>query len=221
MTWLLATPVLFGLFGLLIIFMAITIELEKTRWVNGLFSVGVFLVIWHYRHDMWAWISANPIDTIIFTLSYIAGGLVWSVIKWKSYISRSARHFKYLKEKFSDEVGQIGGNWRTWISWLHTDRYKLKLNNAVFSETDEPEQIINKITISPKEKKGVIITWIAYWPMSFLATILNDPIRRFASWIYGLFSGIYSKMSKHEVKGLEKGMERHEESEQKDRKPVA
>jgi hypothetical protein len=149
----------------------------------------------------------------MFVGGYILGGLIWSVIKWKSYISRSARVFKDLKERFIKEVGAIGSNWRRWIDVLRDNKHKL--NRADFRESDEPEAIISKITINPADKKNVIISWIAYWPMSLGATLLNDPIRRFGSWIYSIFSGVYSRMSKSSVKGLGEGMNKYEEQDQK------
>lgn len=213
MTFLLATPVLIGLFALLIIFISVAVELENTKWATGLFSVGIFLVIWHYRADMWDWISTNPLNTAMFVGGYILGGLIWSVIKWKSYISRSARAFKQLKEDFIKNVGEIGAHWTRWIDTLRDNKHKL--NRADFRERDEPEEIIKKITINPADKKNVIISWIAYWPMSLAATLLNDPIRRFGTWIYNVFSGVYSRMSKSSVKNLGEGMNKYEAKDQK------
>lgn len=212
MTFLLATPILIGLFILLLIFISVAVELENTKWATGLFSVGIFILLWHYRVDMWGWISTNPLDTAMFVVGYIVGGLIWSVIKWKSYINRSARAFKQLKDSFVKDFGAIGSNWRKWIEVLQFNKHKL--NRADFYERDEPETLIKKITINPADKKNVIVSWIAYWPMSLGATLLNDPIRRFGTWIYEMFSGVYSRMSKHSVKGLGEGINKYEAKDQ-------
>ena len=207
MTFLFATPILIGLLIIFIILISAMVEMENSGWATTFFSLSIALLFWHYWSDIWGWIAQNPVDTFIFTGGYIVAGIIWSVIKWKSYISRSARHFEYLKEKFTKEVGQIGANWRTWISWLSKDRHKL--NNGIFMESDEPEDIVRQLTVNANEKKPVIVSWIAYWPMSIAATLLNDPIRRLMSFIYDRISGLFQRMSTSSVKNLGKGMDKY------------
>jgi hypothetical protein len=207
MTFLLATPVLIGLLIIFIILISAMVEMENSGWATTFFSISIVLLFWHYWSDIWGWIAQNPADTFIFIGGYIVGGVIWSIIKWKSYISGSARHFEYLKNKFIAEVGQIGANWNKWISVLNKNSHKL--NNSSFYEKDEPGDIIKKLTISANEKKSVIVSWIAYWPMSIAATLLNDPIRRLMSYIYDRISGIFQRMSNNSAKSLSKGMDKY------------
>jgi hypothetical protein len=207
MTFLLATPVLIGLLIIFIILISAMVEMENSGWATTFFSLSIALLFWHYWSDIWGWVSQNPFDTFIFTGGYIIAGIIWSIIKWKSYISRSARHFEYLKTKFTTEIGQIGANWIRWIAWLDKDSHKL--NNAHFYERDEPEDIVRKLTINANEKKPVIVSWIAYWPMSIAATLLNDPIRRLMSYIYDRISGLFQRMSNNSAKNLSKGMDKY------------
>ena len=218
MTFLLTTPLLLILIAALVIAIAIAVEIEREGWATTFFSASIALVFWNYWSDIWGWISQNPRDTFIFLGGYIVAGVIWALIKWKSYISESARYFKFLGEKFAQEVGEIGANWKRWIEGLNKHRKQLKVNAwTSFYDSDEPEDVINKITISARDKKSIIVSWIAYWPMSIAATLLNDPIRRFFSWVYDRISGVFQRMSNNSTKGLTEavGMHKYEEKDQK------
>lgn len=216
MTFLLATPVLFVIFAVLLIAIAVSVETERGGWATTFFSLSIALLFWHFWSDIWSWVSLNPVDTAMFVGGYIVGGIVWALIKWKSYISESARHFQYLKEKFNKDVGEIGSHWYNWIKVLNDNRKGLKVyGSSNFYEYDEPEEIIKKITINPSSKKVVIVSWISYWPMSIAATLLNDPIRRFMSYVYERISGVFQRMSVNSTKGLGEGMNKYEKSEQR------
>jgi hypothetical protein len=218
MTFLLATPLLFILIAALVIAIAIAVEVEREGWATTFFSASIALLLWHYWSDIWGWISSNPRDTMLFTGGYIALGITWALIKWKSYISASSRYFKFLGDKFKEEIGEIGANWRRWVDALNKHKKQLKVKSYTsFSEQDEPEDVIKKVTISAADKKSTIVSWIAYWPMSIAATLLNDPIRRFFSWIYDRISGVFQRMSNNSTKGLAEAvsMHKYEEKDQK------
>jgi len=217
MTFLLATPLLFILIAALIIAISVAVEVEREGWATTFFSISIALLFWHFWSDIWGWVSTNPIDTVIFFGGYIVLGIVWALIKWKSYISSSARHFKFLGEQFDIEVGKIGDNWSRWIEGLNKHKVKLKVNTFPgFDTSDEPEDVIKKLTISSNNKKSIIVSWIAYWPMSIAATLLNDPIRRLMSFIYDRISGIFQKMSNNSTKGLAEAVNMHKYEEPKE-----
>ncbi|MEK6828902.1 MAG: hypothetical protein AABY15_02165 [Nanoarchaeota archaeon] len=207
MTFLLAFPFLITLLCILVILIAIAVESEKTGTAATVFSLAIALILWHYWTDIWSWVSLNPLDTLLFIGGYIVSGIIWSVIKWKSYISKSARHFEQLKVTFKAKVGDIGGNWNRWIEYLNQNQFGLR-NVYSFSQSDEPVDIIRKITINANSKKSLIVSWIAYWPMSLGATVLNDPLRRLGNYIYDRISGKFQRMSENSAKNAAKGMEK-------------
>ena len=57
------------------------------------------------------------------------------------------------------------------------------------------EEIAEKIAPKASHKKSIIVSWIAYWPVSLAATLLNDPFRRFFEAIYESVSGYYEKIT--------------------------
>lgn len=206
MTFLLATPILITLLVIFIILISVTVEIEEAGWATTIFSVSIALIFWHYWSDIWGWVSQNPVDTIVFTVGYILSGIIWSIIKWKSYISDSARYFESLKTEFIAKYGDIGSNWIKWIDFLNSHSEKLTKSYGSFKVEHEPSDIIKKITINANDKKSVIVSWIAYWPMSIGATLLNDPVRRLMSYIYDRISGLFQRMSDNSANKLGEGM---------------
>jgi len=215
MTFLLATPFLFVLIAALIIAISIAVEVEREGWATTFFSVSIVLLFWHFWTEIWGWVSLNPLDTALFVGGYIVGGIIWAIIKWKSYISKSARVFNKLKTDFIAKHGEIGSHWREWTRILGDNSKELKVWPTHFYEDDEPEDIIRKITISSGDKKSLLVSWISYWPMSIASTLLNDPVRRLMSYIYDRISGIFQRMSVRSTKGLGEGMNKYEKSDQK------
>lgn len=209
----LSAPFLLGALLLLVIIIAVLVETENATWASVLTTGAIVFIAWKYWEQTWNFLFSDPLNTLMYVGIYILCGVVWSLIKWKRYISPSAKKFKKLKEEFIDKHEEIGSNWKKWINHLN-DNYK-GIGSPSFYDHDTPENIMEKIVVNANDKKGVIVSWVMYWPMSLGATFLNDPFRRFFSWIFDLVSGIYGRMARYEVSGLEEGMEKYEESEQK------
>ena len=207
MAFLLSLPILFAIIVIaLIIAIAILVELENATWASIIVTASlVFVGVTNF--DMsWAFVKLNAVDILIYSGYFVLAGIVWSLIKWKLYISSSSRKFKKVKEDFLKDHKTFGDNWDEWIDYLNSN-FKLT-NFRSFKNKDEPEDILKKITVNAGDKKGVIISWISYWPMSLAATFLNDPFRRFFSWLFDILSGIYDRMAKSSVEGLDKDMQK-------------
>lgn len=211
---LLTTPILLIIFTALLVAIAISVEIEREGWATTFFSASIVLLFWQYWGEIWGWISINTGGTLMFIGGYIIAGIIWALIKWKSYISESARNFIAVKEAFISKHGDIGSKWLTWIETLNANRRKFK-NGYSFYERDDSEEVVAKLTINANDKKSLIVSWIAYFPMSIAATLLNDPIRRFMSFIYDRISGIFQRMSNSSTKDFAIGMNKHDESKQK------
>lgn len=196
---------------LAIIAIAILIEVEKEGWATSVFSLAMALFLWNYRAEVWDFVSQNPKGTFGFAISYVVGGVLWSIIKWRTYIKPIFTRFSDAKDAFKAEHGAIKDNWEQWVKDLRAIKGSFQLKDSYytpsFEKEDTAEDIVRKITPFASKKKTLITSWIAYWPMSLAATMLNNPFRRFFEWIYSLVSGIYDRiaggLAKNAMKGLE------------------
>ena len=98
---------------------------------------------------------------IIGILCYTIVGVIWSVYRWYKYV-------KYLVKEYKDKF-VTGGD--TMIS------------DIAFSSLERDVDIA--------QNKSRIITWIIYWPWSFIWNVTGD----FFTFIYDSMKGIYQKIS--------------------------
>jgi len=207
MTFLLSLPFLYGALIISIILIAVFVELEIARWATTVTTAAIVFIGWNFWQETQDFLFSNPLNTLMYAGGYILVGVLWSILKWKRYISHSVNKFKKIKKEFLSNHKDIGSNWEKWISHLNKS-YPSGYGSSGFYETSTPEDIIKKVTVDASEKKGAIVSWISFWPMSLAATFLNDPFKKFFSWIFDLISGVYDRMAKNSVKGLSDGMEK-------------
>jgi hypothetical protein len=182
---------------ILIIAMAITLEYEREGWATTFFSLGIALFLWNFRGQIWEMVSANPTATIGFAVSYVLIGIVWSFVKWRTYVMVVFNKFKEYREDFVRKNGEI------------TDKNLEQFNEKVSGQFSDPDgyggfvnfyesslkEMVSKISPLASKKKSVITAWISYWPVSIAATLLNNPFRQFFEWVYSNLSGYYDKIT--------------------------
>jgi len=185
---------------IIIILMAILLEFQREGWATTFFSLGIALIIWNFKTDIWYFVSSNPLSTLGFILSYIVIGVVWSFLKWSSYVKSVFDKFKKLKIKFEKQNGTIDDKNRGDFNRILNSNF-----STYFANKDDFDENIKTITPVASDKKSVITSWISYWPISFVATLLNDPFRKFFQWIYDCLSGFYDKITnRHKNEALGK-----------------
>jgi hypothetical protein len=189
---------------------AVLLEFEKEGWATTLFSIGTALTIWTYKADILGFVMEHTTQVICFSLAYILAGLVWSLLKWKNYVGKKVDNYEELKTEFTKKMGPVKENWKEWVNALQSNL------PGFFYESDSPDTIALKVIPQAKEKKSLIVSWISYWPMSFGATLLNNPVRRFFEFIYSLVSGIYDKIAASAANRIASGIEKPEPKKKKE-----
>lgn len=201
--FILSAPFVLSAIIIIAVIMAVLLEFEKEGWTTILFSLGIALSLWVYKSEIWNFISTSPLSTLLFSLSYIVAGLVWSLFKWEVYIRNRVDVYESLKSEFLREK-EIKNNWNDWIYCLNGHM------GGHFRDEYSPVQVADIIIPKANEKKSLIVSWISYWPMSLGATLLNNPFRKFFEWIYGMVSGIYDKIGSSAVTRISSGLEKDE-----------
>lgn len=192
-----STTFMIGAWVVIAILMAILLEFEKEGWATTFFSLGIALLLWNFRTDIWTFISSNPTATIGFTVTYILIGIVWSFLKWNSYVKNVFNKLKALKADFIREHKEINDKNRSIFNMEvnHSGIRRGDGGTLYISDNTTLEAIIEKISPIASEKKSVITSWISYWPVSLMATLLNNPFRKFFEWVYDNLSGYYDKIT--------------------------
>ena len=192
---------------ILVLSMIVLLENEREGWVTTFLSLGVALWLFNYNTIIWDYITTNPLMIVGFIIGYIVIGVGWSFVKWGSYIKTKLRPFVECKNNFITQHGEFNDNepnpGETNELW---ERFKEHYRNTGEGLGDGKsfKSIINRLRPSAAYQRGAIISWVSYWPLSIIGTLLNDPLRRFFGWVYDGISGYYDKLTdKLTAKALE------------------
>lgn len=167
------------------ILLTILVEVEFFGFaILELACLGIALWIGH----KYSWCTLPHItlnDAAVFATIYVFIGIVWSLLKWLIYLYQYRRDLRVLvlewkvkNDRNADvELGDVDR--KAMWHWL-------------------PE----KFRIKPKasEHSGNIVGWMTFWPCSVVGFVLNDPVRRFFTFVFNLLRSSYQRLADHVVK---------------------
>jgi len=193
-----SSTVLIIAFAIIAIAMMVLLEIEREGWATTVFSLGIALLIWTFKMSILTVIFISPLMTIAFIVFYVLAGVSWSFLKWNSFSKRIFEKAVEVKRQFLVEYKVINDDNR---EALNTRVKSLGLKGGSYIRNgDTWEEVCGKIAPAPIDKKSTIISWISYWPMSLLGTLLNNPFRKFFTWVYESVSGFYEQITKGHIR---------------------
>lgn len=157
-------------------------------------NVNVALFLWH-----------NPFMVLVLLGVYLLGGCLWVFPKWWMFCREHLRKYVDVRDKFLGDHKLTPGSsipeglkdeWAKYYKDHNSYRY------------EEREQIVFKP--EPRNYKNRITTWMTLWPLSFLWTMLNDPIVRFFQHIYYEIAGVLRKISDNVFKDVAQDFEKQD-----------
>jgi hypothetical protein len=137
----------------------------------------------------------------LFVLGYLIAGVVWSFLKWNEFVKKKINIFKTTKAKLivdRPDFNATNGKDLTEVC----ERLRINGVSVWGHNVNSMGEIILKITPIGSENKAAIVAWISYWPLSLLATLLNNPFRRLFEYVYSLVANAYDKISEKHFKSL-------------------
>lgn len=179
----------------------ISLEVEKEGVATTAVSIALALLLWNYGRDVWEFVKNDYASTTLFVLGYLVAGVIWSFLKWNEFVKRKINIFKRTKAKLILDRPDFDENKDTHITML-CDR--LRDNGLSIWGHNVKSMAELKIKVMPigSENKSAIVAWISYWPLSLLATLLNNPFRRLFEYTYSLVANAYDEIGKRHFKSL-------------------
>ena len=153
-----------------------TLVMFSVLWVLGGINLPALLIF-------------NPVVMIFALPAYIAAGLVWSLCKWKFYIMGQRRKIEEVINEANEYYGA---------------RPEEKVNRSRFIHAGLTKAGMDFPITAPKpgQHKTRIVSWMIWWPLSLVWTMLDDPLRRAFMALYERFSGLFQKISDHEFRNF-------------------
>jgi len=140
------------------------------------------------------YIFNNPLPCLGYVVAYFAIGAFWSIIKWYLFLTGIRGDYYTEKRRWLGVESDQGENppipshrkseWRA-----HLDGMGSRYSPTILAQFAHG-------MIRPSKHKETLTMWIIYWPISMVWTLLNDPIKRLANWIYYKLAKLYRDMSK-------------------------
>ena len=162
------------------------VELEFFGWATLVLIATVVGVQSLHVFDILSYVAANALTSALYAVGYVVVGVVWSFVKWFSYLRKFRDHFRELKQKFLERKSLTGPD----IDEPLLSEFKDSLRHQY-----EYRDVQSGQKPTAAENKARITAWMAFWPCSMVSTLLNDPIRRLFKFLFSLLKGTFQKLS--------------------------
>jgi hypothetical protein len=168
-------------------------ETEQFGWATILLIIGVTLAQWLHVVNLLTFASTHALATVMYVLAYVAVGIVWSFIKWFSFLMSARDRYREWKIKFLTKEGfnpdgqipeEKRGAFKQFIYNQHAYNYQDPI--ADLYDGKRPRAANNKARI---------VSWMSLWPCSVIGTLLNDPVRRVFNFLFFHFKELYQKLA--------------------------
>ena len=160
------------------------------------FGAGLVLVgfVWIMSSVNDISVIANPLLWLKWVTVYLVVGIVWSVIKWFSFLHKQKDILNGLKEVYIERnkleliAKRISdSDWLGFVKYLSDHDYKPNGYDKIKKRSD--------VIPTVKGRFSDLTRWIVWWPMSAFWTILNDPLRRVAEALVRALKGVYTRIA--------------------------
>lgn len=179
----------------LLVLETILTEVEHFGWATVILLASVAAAQFFGLVNILAFVKDNTVASLGYVGLYVVGGVAWSFVKWFSYLRNYRDQFRDYKTKFLTGQGLPLTTsiveptlLKTFKDWLGSDYHWRRgdVNLLGLQNLERPRA---------RNNKGRIVAWCSYWPLSAIGTVLNDPVRRFFTWLFNAFSSLYQRMS--------------------------
>ena len=131
-----------------------------------------------------SWLNENTYLALCTVAGYFTGIGLWMWIKWEFYTSKKMRKLAEVKEEFCKENGIDKSN-------AIPSNFEKDWNSTVKQYFGYKE-----LPLKAKEHKALLVAWGINWPISFVWTLINDPVVQFTKFVYRHLGNYFDKRSK-------------------------
>jgi len=133
---------------------------------------------------VFATVIANPLTIVLVVLGYLVAGVLWAYPKWWFFV-------RNIRDDYLDSVRSFlrGKGYEEWESAKAIPDDYL----AIWWDGHGVEWG-RKFPVKARDHKRKIITWMAWWPVSMVWTLINDPIRKLYRYTYEVLRGTFDRV---------------------------
>jgi hypothetical protein len=133
-------------------------------------------------------LASNPLLLLGAIACYILIGLLYSFLKWDRFFSKVRMKYEQMKIEWLSNKGISGETVPqdmkvVWSAYLDRYCHRTELERRAILLA------FNKVRYT--DFKGLIVSWIIWWPISATWMLINDPMRKIAEELVYRFRKVY------------------------------
>lgn len=123
-----------------------------------------------------------------YTAYYFGIGVLWSLVKWYFFLVNSKCTYKAQKTAFLSKISKQGAH-------IAEAAKEGRIHSECIKDWIAE---VNRNRLIPKasDHKSRIATWMMYWALSMIGTLVGDWLQKLWEAIYKLFGSVYDRMTK-------------------------
>lgn len=160
-------------------------------------GLSVLAFVWIMEQSGVINIFTSPLTVLYWGAIYMSIGAGWSFVKWFSFLYKRSDKLQKLKLDFIKKYNTnpqretpLTVDVGTKIPKEIMSEFRDHLSNKGYLDRSS-SPLIPQIS----DNKARITSWIVWWPWSAIWTVLNDPIRRLAEFIYNRLQTTYQAVA--------------------------
>lgn len=164
--------------ALFIVAITFCVETESPLWATGILIAFLLGLQAFSDVNVIGWIGSNLVTFATLIAGYLVTGVLWSGGKlW------------FYTRNWADRAEEIRANWLKKNG--HEDLSDPKVKEEFFREN---YQLKNHPTVFNSKRR--VLLWMAYWPVSAVWTLINDPVKWFFRFAYARLLIVYHAIIK-------------------------
>ena len=203
---------------ILCVIMLIAVETEKPWGAFGSLVAAGALVHFTGTFDMLN-VLHDWKSLLMFVGFYIVAGVVWGACKWVfhtiSWGNTQESLVQDARREFLQRLGlsgnEIPSNHKdAWTKWVKQTSYDHSWK-ATYEELQRPPSgyLSDPDDLHIRNNIGRLMIWCAYWPWSFIWTVLDDPLKAiFKFLVINVFGGLMQAFSNRATSRVEQEISR-------------
>tara|TARA_R110002110_G_scaffold181552_7_gene387940 strand:+ start:53 stop:658 length:606 start_codon:yes stop_codon:yes gene_type:complete len=169
-------------------------ETESPFW-GSFIVLGTFLVSWLiFGISVVTAVVSNPLLAAGAFAGYILAGIAWAYPKWWFHVRSLRNEYVDVMRAFLSNRGYEGAE--------SADEIPAQYLNAWHS-TRSYSHWSRIFPILARANKRKIMTWMVWWPVSMVWTLINDPIRKMYRYIWDALRSTFDRVAASAMGGVE------------------
>lgn len=193
----------------------------------ALLLVATGVATWWFGVPVLDWAATNWQWMIGFGVSYILIGALYTIPKWKLFVSdirdqvgdyvskNKIPVFREPVDLWGETAARLWNNeiqrgqrkedakedYAHFVDRVQTWRSRLRVSSVSITTSDDPPHKV-KFDVPWRDHKSRFVSWMMFWPFSLFATLINDFVVKLYERLYRILSGVYEKVTVHTFRDL-------------------